>query len=70
MASRVSFAWPGSGAVGFTESRDKTTPTREDGNNVDLDAETLSNIDTQLRYQLASQAMSSKFSQISTAVKG
>ncbi len=43
-------------------------PTREDGNNVNLDTETISNIDTNLRYQLASQAMTSEFSSIRSAI--
>nr|WP_222437882.1 flagellar basal body protein [Quadrisphaera sp. RL12-1S] len=59
----------GSGVAPSTESRDMATPTREDGNNVDLDTETLSNIDTQLRYQLVSQAMSNKFSSVANALK-
>ncbi|TNM69385.1 flagellar biosynthesis protein FlgB [Streptomyces sp. NP160] len=59
----------GSGVAPTTESRDMTAPTREDGNNVDLDTETLSNLDTQLRYQLVSQAMSSKFSSVANALK-
>ncbi len=59
----------GSGVAGTTESR-SSDPTREDGNNVDLDTETLSNVDTQMRYQLVSQAVSSQLSQISAAVKG
>ena len=57
----------GSGVAGETESR-SVAPTREDGNNVDLDTETLSNVDTQLRYQLVSQAMSDKFKNISDAL--
>ena len=36
-------------------------PTREDGNNVNLDTETMSDIDTGLRYQLALHAMNSQF---------
>lgn len=58
----------GSGVAASTGSR-STAPTREDGNNVDLDTETLSNLDTQLRYQLVSQATSNQFSSIATALK-
>ena len=36
-------------------------PSRQDGNNVNLDTETLSDIDTGLRYQLALNAMDSQF---------
>ena len=45
-------------------------PTQLNGNNVNLDEETLSNVDTGLRYQLALRAMDSKFSLISDALKG
>jgi flagellar basal-body rod protein FlgB len=43
-------------------------PTREDGNNVNLDTETLSDIDTGLRYQLALRAMDSQFSVLKTSI--
>jgi flagellar basal-body rod protein FlgB len=45
-------------------------PTRLDGNNVNLDQETMSNIDTGLRYQLALRAMDSKFGLLGTVIKG
>lgn len=45
-------------------------PTRTDGNNVNLDEETVSSIDTGLRYQLALNAMNSKFNLLSTVIKG
>ena len=44
-------------------------PTREDGNNVNLDAETLLNVDTQLRYQLATQAVDGQFSSLRIAMR-
>ncbi|MFL4473884.1 flagellar basal body rod protein FlgB [Paeniglutamicibacter sp. MACA_103] len=44
-------------------------PTRLDGNNVNLDTETLSNIDTVLRYQFATQAASGPFNAIRTALR-
>jgi flagellar basal-body rod protein FlgB len=44
-------------------------PTREDGNNVNLDTETLLNIDTNLRYQLATQAMNGQFTSVRTAMR-
>ena len=61
-AQRVSFedalaesVKQGSGAVAPT-TRESLDPTRLDGNNVNLDTETVSNIDTVLRYQFAAQA--------------
>jgi flagellar basal-body rod protein FlgB len=44
-------------------------PTRLNGNNVNLDTETLSNIDTVLRYQFATQAINGQFSSIRTALR-
>jgi len=58
----------GSGAATATTSR-SVAPTREDGNNVNLDSETLSNIDTGLRYDLVVRAMDGKFSAITTALR-
>ena len=46
----------GSGAVTPTVAQ-SLEPTRTDGNNVNLDEETLSNVDTNLRYQLATEAV-------------
>ncbi len=78
LASRVEFedalrSAVGSGAgavsrVGVTTSQ-SVAPTREDGNNVNLDAETLTNVDTQLRYQLLTQAAGSKLTSISAALR-
>ena len=45
-------------------------PTQLNGNNVNLDEETLSSVDTGLRYQLALSAMNSKFGLVSDAIKG
>ncbi len=45
-------------------------PTQLNGNNVNLDEETLSSVDTGLRYQLALRAMDSKFGLIGDVVKG
>jgi flagellar basal-body rod protein FlgB len=59
----------GSGAVVAHTAR-SLEPTREDGNNVNLDEETLLNVDTNLRYQLATQAMSAEFSAVRTAIRG
>jgi flagellar basal-body rod protein FlgB len=45
-------------------------PTRENGNNVNLDRETLQNIDTNLRYQLGIRAVDDRFSLLKEAIKG
>ena len=45
-------------------------PTRLNGNNVNLDHETLSNIDTGLRYQLVLRALDGKYSTLRTVIKG
>ena len=58
----------GSGAVTAHVAR-SLEPTRMDGNNVNLDEETLLNVDTNLRFQLASQAMSHEFSNLRTAMR-
>ena len=58
----------GSGAVQATESR-SLEPTRTDGNNVNLDTETVLNVDTNLRFQLASGAVSSQMSQVRAAMR-
>jgi flagellar basal-body rod protein FlgB len=44
-------------------------PTRLDGNNVNLDTETLSNIDTVLRFQFASRAVDAEFAAARTAMR-
>ncbi|TJY71506.1 flagellar biosynthesis protein FlgB [Arthrobacter sp. CAU 1506] len=44
-------------------------PTRLDGSNVNLDTETLSNIETVLRYQFAARAAESTFSGVRTAMR-
>jgi flagellar basal-body rod protein FlgB len=45
-------------------------PTREDGNNVNLDHEFLSNVDTNLRYQTMLRAVDDKFGLLRTSIKG
>ncbi|MFI5493146.1 flagellar basal body rod protein FlgB [Actinoplanes sp. NPDC051859] len=45
-------------------------PTRLNGNNVNLDEETLAHIDTTMRYQLAIRALDGKYSSIRDAIKG
>jgi flagellar basal-body rod protein FlgB len=45
-------------------------PTRENGNNVNLDEETLSHVDTTMRYQLAVRAIDGRYSALRTVIKG
>jgi len=49
-------------------TRKSLEPTREDGNNVNLDEETLSNVNTGLSYQTVLSAMNSKYSLLKTAI--
>ena len=58
----------GSGQV-TARTQTSLEPTREDGNNVNLDTEVLSNIDTNLRYQLASRAAGDQFSLVRAAMR-
>lgn len=44
-------------------------PTQLNGNNVNLDTETLSNIDTVLRYQFASRAANGEFMALRAAMR-
>lgn len=57
----------GSGSVSPTVHR-SLEPTRLNGNNVNLDTETLSNIDTVLRFQFASQAIGGQAASITKAI--
>lgn len=74
-AERVSFeeALASSVARGDGHAASSTArslePTRLDGNNVNLDTETLSNVDTVLRFQFASQAAGGQFSSIRAALR-
>ena len=74
-ATRVSFeddlrqaVESGSGAAAPT-LQTSLEPTRLDGNNVNLDTETLSSVDTNLRYQLALRAVDHEFSILRTSMK-
>ena len=58
----------GGGSVQAT-IRTSLEPTKLNGNNVNLDTETLSNIDTVLRYQFASRAVEGTFSSVRSALK-
>ena len=44
--------------------------TRLDGNNVNLDDETIANLETTMRYELTVRAMTEKFALLRTAIKG
>ena len=58
----------GSGDIEAVTAR-SLEPTRLDGNNVNLDTETLSNVDTVLRFQFASQAIGGQFTSLRTAMR-
>ena len=47
-----------------------TAATRMDGNNVNLDDETVAMLETTMRYELTVRAMSEKFALLRTAIKG
>ena len=47
-----------------------SAPSRLDGNNVNLDDETMKMLDTTMRYELTVRAMSEKFALLRTAIKG
>ncbi|MEB7447844.1 flagellar basal body rod protein FlgB [Arthrobacter koreensis] len=75
-AQRVSFedALAKSVKAGNKDFTDSSTarslePTRLDGSNVNLDTETLSNIDTVLRFQFASQAVGGEANSLRTAMR-
>jgi flagellar basal-body rod protein FlgB len=57
------------GTARATEAR-SLEPTRLNGSNVNLDEEMLSNIDTNLRYQLALRALDGKYSSIKSVIGG
>lgn len=57
----------GSGVVEAGVER-SLEPTRSNGNNVNLDTETLSNIDTVLRFQFATQALSGQAASVTKAI--
>jgi len=80
-AGRVQFESALQGAVSSTDSTseigavtpdtaESLEPTRLDGNNVNIDHETLSNIDTNLRYQLVLRALDAKYANLRTVIRG
>jgi flagellar basal-body rod protein FlgB len=58
----------GEGRVSATTAS-SLEPTQLNGNNVNLDTETLSNIDTVLRYQFAARAVEGTFNSVRTAMR-
>ena len=77
-ARKVKFEEALSSAVANGESPSSVTPsvqnslepTRLNGNNVNVDEETLSNVDTTLRYALTLRALDSKYGMLRDAIKG
>jgi flagellar basal-body rod protein FlgB len=59
-------AGDGQAAASVTTSQE---PTQLNGNNVNLDTETLSNVDTVLRYQFASRAIGEQFTALRAAIR-
>jgi flagellar basal-body rod protein FlgB len=77
LAGRVSFEDSLRDAVNAGSPADATSsvarslePTREDGNNVNLDHETLTSVDTGLRYQMVLRALDDKYGLLGTVIKG
>lgn len=77
LANRVSFEDDlknairrGNPIASEVNTRRSLGPTGVNGNNVNLDEETLSMIDTNLRYQLMVEAMNAKFRILRTAIRG
>lgn len=74
-AQRVQFEEALAASVQDGEGRAAATtslsaePTRTNGNNVNLDTETLSNIDTVLRFQFATQALNAQFTGLRSALR-
>ena len=50
--------------------RTSLEPTRLNGSNVNLDQETISHIDTTMRYQLTMRALDTKYTMLRDAIKG
>jgi flagellar basal-body rod protein FlgB len=55
-------------ATASISTKKSLEPTREDGNNVNLDEESISNISTNLSYQTVLSALNSKYSMLRTAM--
>ena len=77
LAGRVSFEDSlqaavdnGSPAAAAVSNDRSLEPTRLNGNNVNLDHETLTHLDTNMRYQLMLRAVDTKISLLRTAIGG
>lgn len=66
LARAVEFGRPASTHIATARSLE---PTRIDGNDVNLDTETISSVDTVLRFQLATQAISGEYTNIRSAMR-
>ena len=60
----------GQGGSVTPTNRRSLEPTGINGNNVNLDDETVALVDTNLRYQLMSEAMNGKFRLLRAAIRG
>ena len=61
----------GKSPAGVTPStQNSLEPSRLNGSNVNLDEETLSHIDTTMRYELTIRALDSKYGMLRDAIKG
>ncbi|MFB9376572.1 flagellar basal body rod protein FlgB [Kineococcus gynurae] len=69
LASAVASGDASAAASSGIVTRKSLEPTREDGNNVNLDEETISNISTGLSYQTALSAMNAKYTLLRTAMQ-
>ena len=54
---------------GIITTSNTTDPTLPNGNNVNVDTETIGLVDTGLRYQLATQSMNNEFNIIRTSLR-
>jgi flagellar basal-body rod protein FlgB len=67
LRSAVEAGTPGQAAPVVARSLE---PTRLNGNNVNLDHETLANVDTGLRYQLMLRALDGKYAVLRNVIQG
>lgn len=68
LADAVGSGRDGAAATAEIATRKSLEPTREDGNNVNLDEESISNISTNLSYQTVLSALNSKYSILRTSM--
>jgi flagellar basal-body rod protein FlgB len=59
----------GDPAQASISTQNTTDPTTPNGNNVNVDQETIGLVDTGLRYQLATQSMNNEFSILRTSLR-